>query len=71
MLAAVLPELVRQLRDFELDAAIAHFGPDDREGLEMLPLYEEQYVLLVSGEQLVPQAPPSPGPRPPSSRWRC
>ncbi|MET8637876.1 LysR family transcriptional regulator [Streptomyces sp. NPDC004096] len=50
-------ELVRQLRDFELDAAIAHFGPDDREGLEMLPLYEEQYVLLVSGEQLVPPAP--------------
>lgn len=50
-------ELVRQLRDFELDAAIAHFGPDDREGLELLPLYEEQYVLLVSGEHLVPAKP--------------
>lgn len=47
-------ELRRQLRDFELDAAIAHFGPDDQEGLEVVPLYEEQYVLLVSGEQLVP-----------------
>ena len=46
-------ELLRQLRDFELDAAIAHFGPDDQSGLEVVPLYEEQYVLLVSGEQLV------------------
>ncbi|PAZ12521.1 LysR family transcriptional regulator [Streptomyces sp. SA15] len=50
-------ELVRQLRDFELDAAIAHFGPEDRDGLEMVPLYEEQYVLLVSGDHLVPAGP--------------
>ena len=49
-------ELLRQLRDFELDAAIAHFGPDDRSGLELVSLYEEQYVLLVSGEKLVPAA---------------
>ena len=47
-------ELLRQLRDFELDVAIAHFGPDDHSGLEVVPLYEEQYVLLVSGDQLVP-----------------
>jgi DNA-binding transcriptional LysR family regulator len=47
-------ELLRQLRNFELDAAIAHFGPDDQSGLEVVPLYEEQYVLLVSGDQLVP-----------------
>ena len=47
-------ELLRQLRDFELDAAIAHFGPDDQSGLEVVPLYEEEYVLLVSGDQLVP-----------------
>ena len=40
-------ELLRQLRDFELDAAIAHFGPDDQSGLEVVPRYEEQYVLLV------------------------
>jgi DNA-binding transcriptional LysR family regulator len=46
--------LLRQLRDFELDAAIAHFGPDDRAGLEVVPLYRERYVLLVSGEQLAP-----------------
>jgi DNA-binding transcriptional LysR family regulator len=49
-------ELLRQLRDFELDAAIAHFGPDDQSGLEVVPLYDEQYVLLVSGEQLVSAA---------------
>jgi DNA-binding transcriptional LysR family regulator len=49
-------ELLRQLRDFELDAAIAHFGPDDQSGLEVVPLYEEQYVLLVSGEKLVSAA---------------
>ena len=49
-------ELLRQLRDFELDAAIAHFGPDDQSGLEVVLLYEEQYVLLVSGDQLVPAA---------------
>jgi DNA-binding transcriptional LysR family regulator len=47
-------DLLRQLRNFELDAAIAHFGPDDQSGLEVVPLYEEQYVLLVSGEKLVP-----------------
>ena len=49
-------ELLRQLRNFELDAAIAHFGPDDQSGLEVVPLYEEQYVLLVSGDQLTPGA---------------
>ena len=47
-------ELLRQLRSFELDAAIAHFGPEDKSGLEVVPLYEEQYVLIVSGDQLVP-----------------
>jgi DNA-binding transcriptional LysR family regulator len=49
-------ELRRQLRDFELDAAIAHFDPADRDGLEVVPLYEERYVLLVSGDQLAPDA---------------
>ena len=47
-------ELLRQLRNFELDVAIAHFGPDDQSGLEVVPLYEEEYVLLVAGEHLVP-----------------
>src|SRR3979409_2635201 len=36
-------ELHRQLREFELDAAIAHFGPEDRESLQVAPLYEERY----------------------------
>ncbi|MDI3403321.1 LysR family transcriptional regulator [Streptomyces cavernicola] len=49
-------ELIRQLRDFELDAAIAHFGPDDREGLDVVPLYQEQYTLLVP-EHLAPPHP--------------
>jgi DNA-binding transcriptional LysR family regulator len=49
-------ELRRKLREFELDAAIAHFGPDDRESLQVVPLYEERYLLLASGDQLVPQA---------------
>jgi DNA-binding transcriptional LysR family regulator len=45
-------ELLHQLRDFELDAAIAHFGPDDVAGLEVVPLYRERYVLLVSSDHL-------------------
>jgi DNA-binding transcriptional LysR family regulator len=48
-------ELSRQLREFELDAAIAHFAPDDRESLHVVPLYEERYMLLASGDQLKPQ----------------
>jgi DNA-binding transcriptional LysR family regulator len=48
-------ELLRQLRNFELDAAIAHFDAE-QSGLEVVQLYEEQCVLLVSGKQLVPAA---------------
>lgn len=47
-------ELVRQLRDFELDVAISHFNADDHAGLDVVPLYEEHHVLLVSGSKLVP-----------------
>lgn len=47
-------ELLKQLRNFELDAAIAHFDPGEQSGLEIVQLYEEQCVLLVSGKQLVP-----------------
>jgi DNA-binding transcriptional LysR family regulator len=49
-------ELVRQLRCFELDAAIAHFDSCEHSGLELVPLYEEQCVLMVAGKQLVPTA---------------
>jgi DNA-binding transcriptional LysR family regulator len=48
-------DLHRQLREYELDAAIAHFAPDDRESLQVVPLYEERYVVLVSADQLVSQ----------------
>jgi DNA-binding transcriptional LysR family regulator len=49
-------ELHRQLRDYELDVAIAQFDPGDQEGLQVVPLYEERYTLLVSGDQLTSQA---------------
>src|SRR3982075_3209566 len=39
-------ELSRQLLDFELDAAIAHFALEDLTGLHVEPLYEEKFVLL-------------------------
>jgi DNA-binding transcriptional LysR family regulator len=48
-------ELHRQLREFELEAAIAHFAPEDQASLQVLPLYEERYVVLASGDQLLPQ----------------
>jgi DNA-binding transcriptional LysR family regulator len=48
-------ELSRQLREFELDAAIAHFAEEDRTGLHVVPLYEERYIVLASGDQLLPQ----------------
>ena len=47
-------ELSRQLREFELDVAIAHFGPEDRAGLHVARLYEERYIVLAPGDQLLP-----------------
>jgi DNA-binding transcriptional LysR family regulator len=47
-------ELRRQLLEFELDAAIAHFGAEDRDSLQVVPLYEERYIVLASGDQLLP-----------------
>jgi DNA-binding transcriptional LysR family regulator len=47
-------DLRRQLREFELDAAIAHFAPDDREFLQVVPMYEERYIVLASSDQLPP-----------------
>src|SRR5882724_2312649 len=48
------PDLCRKLQAYELDAAIAHFAPDDRVGLQVAPLYTERYMLLAS-DQLVAQ----------------
>ena len=50
-------ELSRLLREFELDAAIAHFAAADLEGLQVTRLYTERYLLLVS-EQLLPGTEP-------------
>lgn len=49
-------ELARQLREFELDAAIAPFPAEEREGLETVPLYEEHYLLLAAGDRLTSDA---------------
>ena len=50
-------ELRRQLCEFELDVAIAHFAPEDRAGLCVVPLYKERYVLLASDDRLLPRDP--------------
>ena len=47
-------ELARQLREFELDVAIAHFASEDRPGLKLVPLYEERYIVLAPSDQLIP-----------------
>jgi DNA-binding transcriptional LysR family regulator len=43
-------DMDRQLREFELDAAIGYFAPGTMEGLEVTPLYEERYVLIADAE---------------------
>jgi DNA-binding transcriptional LysR family regulator len=47
-------ELSRQLREFELDAAIAHFAAEDQVGLQVVPLYQERYIVLASADQPLP-----------------
>ena len=46
--------MCRQLLDFELDAAIAHFDPEDRFGLRVVPPYDERYILLAPDDQVMP-----------------
>jgi DNA-binding transcriptional LysR family regulator len=48
-------ELRRRLREFELDVAIGHFAPEDHCGLQIMPLYEERYVVLASDDRLIPR----------------
>jgi DNA-binding transcriptional LysR family regulator len=45
-------ELYRRLREFDLDAAIVHIDPDDSHDVNLVPLYEEHYVLLSSADML-------------------
>jgi DNA-binding transcriptional LysR family regulator len=46
------PELYRRLREFDLDAAIVHIAPADAQDVDLVPLYEEHYVLLSSADML-------------------
>ncbi|BBZ11045.1 LysR family transcriptional regulator [Mycobacterium branderi] len=39
-------ELYRRLRHFELDAAIVPVGSQDSQGLDLVPLYADRYVLI-------------------------
>jgi DNA-binding transcriptional LysR family regulator len=48
-------ELSRPLREFELVAAIAHFAAEDQAGLQVIPLYQERYIVLASADQLPTQ----------------
>ena len=45
-------ELYRRLREFELDAAIVHSASEDAHDVDLVPLYEERYVLLSSADML-------------------
>ena len=49
-------ELYRRLREFELDAAIVHYSPDDSHDVDLVPLYDEHYVLLSPADMLPPGA---------------
>jgi DNA-binding transcriptional LysR family regulator len=49
-------ELFRRLRDFELDAAIVHSTGEDVHDVDLVPLYEEHYVLLSPADMLPPGA---------------
>lgn len=45
-------ELYQRLRDFEMEAAIVHPLPDEVHDVELVPLYEERYVLLAPSDML-------------------
>ena len=65
-------ELYRRLREFELDAVIVHATPDDAHDVDLVPLYEEHYVLLSSADMLpVRRIDAARGRTPRSCRWRC
>jgi DNA-binding transcriptional LysR family regulator len=49
-------ELYRRLREFELDAAIVHHAPEDAHDVDLVPLYDEHYVLLSPADMLAPGA---------------
>src|SRR5262249_41421352 len=55
-------ELYRRLREFELDAAIVHTAAEDTHDVDLVPLYEEHYVLLSPVDMLPPGATTLPWP---------
>jgi DNA-binding transcriptional LysR family regulator len=44
--------LYRRLRSFRLDAAIVPVVPDEIQGLDVVPLYEDRYVLISPADML-------------------
>ncbi|BBY06666.1 LysR family transcriptional regulator [Mycobacterium noviomagense] len=49
-------DLYRRLRAFELDAAIAPVAPEESQGLDVVPLYEDRYVFVVPTDMLAEDA---------------
>lgn len=45
-------ELYRRVREFELDAAIVHTSRGEAREVDLVPLYEEHYVLLAPADML-------------------
>ena len=45
-------ELYRRLREFELDAAMVHATPNEAHDVNLVPLYQEHYVLLSPADML-------------------
>lgn len=45
-------ELYRRLREFEIDAAIVHAAPDETHDVNLVPLYQERYVLLAPADMM-------------------
>jgi DNA-binding transcriptional LysR family regulator len=46
-------EIGRRLHDFELDAGVTYLDASEDPGIDVVPLYEEHYVLIAS-ERLIP-----------------
>ncbi|OBH59131.1 LysR family transcriptional regulator [Mycobacterium sp. E2479] len=45
-------ELYRRLREFEIDAAIVHAASDEAHDVNLVPLYQERYVLLAAADMV-------------------
>ncbi|MEU9336159.1 LysR family transcriptional regulator [Streptomyces sp. NPDC048290] len=50
-------DILRQLRDFELDAGVTYLHEELPEGFRTVPLYDERYVLLTAAADGVGQRP--------------